>query len=95
MIRQGYSKISPTSWGWKVTDDAKYIARMTDNASAPKSLLKIVHCSCTSMCDSQRCSCKKLSLFCALSCKNCQGMNCVNRVNDIDSDDVESDESDD
>ena len=95
VIWQGYSEITPTSWGWKVTDDAKYIPRMNDNAPAPQSLLKIVHCSCKSMYDSQRCSCKKLYLFCALACKNCHGMNCVNRVNDTDSDDMESDESDD
>ena len=35
----------PDYWGWYISD-AKYFLKTSDNAPAPESLLKIIHCDC-------------------------------------------------
>ena len=45
--------IKAEKWGWINTEN-KYYPRTTDKLSAPESLLKIIHCNCSSDCSTMR-----------------------------------------
>ena len=45
--------VNAEQWGW-INIDNKYYPKTTDKLSAPESLLKIIHCNCTSDCSTMR-----------------------------------------
>ena len=55
----GNESLHATDWGWELINGHLFPMKM-DNAPAPESLLKIMKCGCTSNCDNNRCSCKKM-----------------------------------
>lgn len=74
--------LDPADWGW-VLRDHKYSPVMTDLLPAPQTLLSVVRCNCKTGCENSRCSCKKNGLACTFACGECQGINCLNRDNEI------------
>ena len=87
--------VNAEQWGW-INIDNKYYPKKTDKLSAPESLLKIIHCNCTSDCSTMRCSCKKNGLQCSNLCRSCKTSECSNssvqtdfELSDTDSDDDE------
>ena len=42
-------------WGWKVEKN-ELVATMTNKQDAPETLLRMVHCNCTTACRIPRCS---------------------------------------
>ena len=73
--------LDPKDWGWFVSEDAISPIK-TDNNVAPKSLLKVVRCTCkssTNQCGSNRCSCRKNGLRCMSTCGECCGEDCQNK----------------
>ena len=51
---------------------------MMKYSPAPNSLLKMVHCNCSSGCSTMRCGCRKHALECTRACSNCQNGDCDN-----------------
>ena len=47
-------------------------------AAAPDSLLKVIHCNCSSACRTFCCSCRRCRLPCTAVCGPCQHQNCDN-----------------
>jgi len=74
--------LDPADWGW-VLRDHKYSPVMTHLLPAPQTLLSVVRCNCKTGCENSRCSCKKNGLACTFACGECQGINCLNRDNEI------------
>ena len=74
------SDLNPVNWGWKLVDN-NFLPVMTSKPAAPDNLLKMVHCNCTTGCQTQRCSCKAYGLPCMSACGPCQVGNCVNSFN--------------
>ena len=73
--------LNPKDWGWFVSEDAISPIK-TDNCVAPKSILKVVRCTCkssTNQCGSNRCSCRKNGLKCMSTCEECRGEDCQNK----------------
>lgn len=67
-----------TKWGWKVNLGRLIAKAIADDLELiPKSLLKIISCSCESGCN-KRCGCRKHGLKCTNLCVKCQD-NCSNR----------------
>ena len=74
--------LEPTKWGWdlqKTQHGPILKPHKMDKAAAPGSLLKIIKCNCTGMCNKNTCSCRKNGLQCTLACGQCKGLNCTNR----------------
>ena len=69
--------IKAEKWGWINTEN-KYYLKTTDKLSAPESLLKIIHCNCSSDCSTMLCSCKKNGLQCSNLCGSCKTSECAN-----------------
>jgi len=46
--------------------------------AAPDSLLKAIHCNCSNVCRTFRCSCRRYGLPCTAVCGPCQHQNCDN-----------------
>ena len=65
----GESTINPADWGWRSTDNTTFCPMMTSLPPAPTYLLKIIHCNCNSLCDTNRCSCRKAGLNCTTTCE--------------------------
>jgi hypothetical protein len=70
----------PSCWGWSLKDN-KFVPLMSSMSAAPDSLLKIIHCNCTSACKTLRCSCRKYGLSCNAACGQCQVNECENPEN--------------
>ncbi len=67
-------------WGWKVEKN-QLVPIMTNKQAAPETLLRIVHCNCTTACRTPRCSCRGYGLPCTPACGSCQVENCENPNN--------------
>ncbi|KAJ8684487.1 hypothetical protein QAD02_020279 [Eretmocerus hayati] len=73
-----YTK-NPLDWGWKKTDYGLRPVPITDRGFLiPKDILLMISCSCTTGCQSKRCSCRKRGLKCSDLCKHCFGNDCSN-----------------
>ena len=70
--------LNAEEWGWHLRD-GKLLPVPTDHPPAPKTLLKIIHCSCKGQCDKNNCSCRKHGLQCSYACRNCKGTTCDNQ----------------
>ena len=67
----------PGLWGWNI-EEGEFYPTPTDQPPAPLELLKIIHCNCTTDCNTTRCSCQKHGMKCSLACGHCRGSGCVN-----------------
>ena len=74
------SDMNAVDWGWKLEDN-RFVPVMTEKTAAPKSLLQMVHCNCTTACRTPRCSCRGYGLPCTPACGPCQVENCENPHN--------------
>ena len=63
MVWMGIGGLNPTEWGWRC-ENSRLIPSMTDVPPAPDSLLKMIHCNCTTGCETARCTCKRYGLPC-------------------------------
>lgn len=73
-------------WGWeKYGNTIRPI--FTKKPPAPESLLTVISCACTKMCE-QNCGCRKAGMKCSVICKHCQGSTCLNSSLIIDEDEV-------
>ena len=66
----------PLHWGWKLSSN-KYVPIMTDAQAGPSELLKIIRCGCNGSCGA-KCSCRKASLKCTSTFKECHAIICTN-----------------
>jgi hypothetical protein len=66
---------SANDHGWVINDN-KINIRWITREEAPPSLLKFDHCKCKSGCETQRCSCNKVSVHCTdlCGCVNCRNI---------------------
>ena len=87
--------LEPTDWGWKAEAN-QFIPVMNEMSAAPDSLLKVVHCNCTTGCSTQRYTCRTYGLPCTSACGQCQLQSCSNPFNQVlaDENDIENDEND-
>ena len=69
--------VEPKQCGWRLERD-RLVPVTTDIPAAPSDLLKVIHCSCKSNCDSKRCSCRKYGLDCTSCCEEYCGVSCSN-----------------
>ena len=80
------SAVDPLMWGWYKQSD-RFWPIATDLEAAPDDLRRIVKCSCKAgtdrSCLTQTCSCKRHGLPCIPVCKNCHGVDCENRHEEI------------
>ena len=67
-------------WGWKAENN-QLVPIMTNKPAAPETLLRMVHCNCTTACRTPRCSCRGYGLPCTPACGACQVDNCENPHN--------------
>ena len=74
--------LEPTVWGWKAEAN-HFIPVMNEMNAAPGSLLKVVHCNCTTGCSTQRCTCTTYSLPYTSACGQCQVQSCSNPFNQV------------
>ena len=81
-------------WGWKCENN-QYHPVMSDKSPAPDSLLKIVHCNCTTACTSRRCTCRGYGLSCTSACGKYQTENCESPFNPSQLANSDLDDSDD
>ena len=72
--------LDPLDWGWGLEDN-RFVPIMTAMNAAPDTLLKMIHCNCTTACDTPRCSCRKNELLCTSACGSCQVTFCDNPLN--------------
>ena len=56
----------------------RFVPLMSTMNVAPDSLLKVIHCNCTTACKTLRCSCRKYGLPCTIVCGPCQLQECDN-----------------
>ena len=57
-----------------------------DKPAAHDSLLKIIKCNYTGMCNIKTCSCRKNAVKCTLACGQCKGIACANKPDTADDD---------
>lgn len=74
------SGMDAVNWGWKLEDN-QFVPVMTNKPAAPETLLRMVHCNCTTACRTPRCSCRGYGLPCTSACGSCQVDNCDNPHN--------------
>ena len=80
-IRLGQeSDMDTCEWGWK-REGSQFVPTESDMNAAPNSLLKIIHCNCTTACSTPRCSCRQNNLPCTSACGQCQLDVCDNPHN--------------
>ena len=89
MCQEGFSA---AEWGWAISD-GQLCPVTTESLPAPESLLKIIHCNCSTGCSNMRCGCRKNGLKCTNLCGNCWTTECSNTSIPI-NDDQTTDESD-
>lgn len=78
-LQQRIASPSPVGRGW--LDDGEGDGLKIDwmlNTALPRDLLLLVNCGCKSGCNSNKCSCRKASIHCSLSCRCDEA--CQNRV---------------
>ena len=89
----GNKNIDPLDWGW-VNIEGVFTLIKTINQPAPEELLKMIFCSCKKGCGST-CGCRRVELFCNLSCSICSGDNyCLNSAPIIDQEENEEEDED-
>ena len=71
------SDIDPLDWGWSQEDNQPIMSYMN---AALDTILKMVHCNCTTGCSGPRCSCRKHGLPCTSACGSCQLRDCDNQL---------------
>lgn len=71
--------ISTEEWGWK-SCEGLLVPVVTHLPPAPKALLHVIRCNCSTDCSSLRCSCRKNNLECSPACGQCRGSAC-NQMN--------------
>ena len=88
------SSLDATDWSWKIENN-QFMPVMTEKNPAPDTLLKVVHCNCTTVCKTHRCTCRKYGLSCTSACGQCQLESCENPNNifPLDQDDTGSTDS--
>lgn len=47
------SDMNPVDWGWKLEDN-QFVPVMTNKAAAPERLLQMIHCNCTTPCQTSK-----------------------------------------
>lgn len=67
----------PKNWGWKEVQGCLR-PHMTDLATAPEELLRVIKCNCKGDCNSRKCTCRKHGLDCTIACGECKGISCIN-----------------
>ena len=76
------NNMEATAWGWVLHKSAAGSVTLKphkmDKVAAPASLLRIIRCNCSGMCDKNTCSCRKNGLQCTLACGQCKGITCTN-----------------
>ena len=77
--------------GWNCQDNS-LIPVMLDSNPAPEALLKMIHCNCSTGCNSIRYSCRKQGFNCSQACGRCKDDNCGNMKDGIETDDETEDE---
>ena len=70
---------NPLDYGWRIAENKYELIPSMDHI-APRELLELTHCSCTTNCNNRRCSCKKNDLKCISACANCKGTGCQNSM---------------
>lgn len=68
----GEKNPSPENWGW-VLSDKKWIPKWSSVCPVWSELRDLERCGCKKMCESMRCSCRRLQLPCTPACSNCRG----------------------
>lgn len=68
--------IHPTDWGW-VSNEGLLNPIKTVDPPAPQDLLKMIFCNCKKGCETS-CGCRRVGLFCNVTCGACSGDNCQN-----------------
>lgn len=68
--------MNPESWGWVLKED-NLEPIQTLLGPAPEKLLNTIFCDCKKGCNN-KCSCKKVGLYCSQICSYCQGQSCSN-----------------
>jgi len=76
------SDLDPLDWGWGLENN-RFVPIMTAMNAAPYTLLKMIHCNCTTACGTPRCSCRKNGLPCTSACGSCQVTCCDNLLNQV------------
>lgn len=78
------NKLQPTDWGWKYdTTKENGVTKMvlkpvpSTKAFAPDDLLYLLSCTCKKQCK-EYCRCRKSGVKCSPTCKNCNGLSCLN-----------------
>ena len=94
MVWMGVGGIQPTDWGWR-EEEGRLVPQMIEKSPAPEALLKMIHCNCTSGCETLRCTCLRYGLDCTSACGSCQDRQCENIVNVSPLDDDDDDAGDD
>ena len=79
------------NWGWNLQDN-RFVPLMSRMNAAPDSLLKVIHCNCSTACKTLRCSCRRYGLPCTAVCGPCQLEECDNPHNKFLSEDSEDDD---
>lgn len=72
----GNKDIRPVDWGWCQTGESLF-PNKNPHPPAPEELLKMIFCSCKKGCGAS-CGCRRVGLFCNLTCGSCSGDNCQN-----------------
>lgn len=87
--------MDPINWGWRL--DNRYLVPVTmQKDPAPKTLLVMIHCNCSTGCQTARCTCKRYGLPCTAACGPCQtDSGCQNVASIIEDPDDEDDDSND
>ena len=95
-LQQNIEAPSPVGYGWELGSDLQLTIKWHAEVVIPADLGTVVSCSCKSICETNRCSCRKSSLMCTQLCKCKQ---CTNNEpfaqpedNDDESDDNDSDD---
>jgi hypothetical protein len=71
--------MDPEEWGWIKDETANRLRpKRMEQAAAPASLLKVIRCKCSGLCDRKTCTCRKNLLKCTLACGICKGIACTN-----------------
>jgi hypothetical protein len=78
----------PIEWGWHVKSDL-LLPIPLKCPPIPENLLNLISCNCTKCCIA-RCGCRKHGLKCSMICGYCKGNSCLNVMEAIDEDDIES-----
>ena len=80
-----------TSETWHLKDN-RFVPLMSTMNVAPDSLLKVIHCNCSTACKTLRCSCRKYGLPCTTVCGPCQLQECDNPHNKFLPEDLEEED---